>query len=90
VLGTPPAFVLSQDQTLQKLFKAEASFLNVDWLLMFKPIFARPVRQGLTRRFDEAFLHLSMFTSHGVPVQFSKSDYEPPPHSDLLILAQLM
>jgi hypothetical protein len=55
VLGTPPAFVLSQDQTLQKLFKAEASFLNVDWLLMFKPIFARPVRQGLTRRFDEAF-----------------------------------
>jgi hypothetical protein len=49
---------------------------------MFKPIFARPVRQGikpaaLTKRFDcfeQPFLHLSMFTSHGVPVQFSKSD----------------
>jgi hypothetical protein len=31
-----------------------------------------------------------MFTSHGVPVQFSKSDYRLPHHSDLIILAQLM
>ena len=53
VLGTPPAFILSQDQTLIKSFFRPAIFIWYPWLTVFRLHLKMPVLLNVFRPFAE-------------------------------------